>query len=511
MFFLYMVNRGFKQYKEFYLLAAIFLAVLGIRLYFALQTDSFSDDISYFVVRQVDNIKNTGLPLFTDELSFGGRTNVFMPVFFYVLTPFYFFFSSPITLKILSNIFASSLVIIVFFISSKLTKDKAAALLTAVAAGFIPIFFNFTVNEIHAASLAIPLIFLTIYYFINIEKEINVYKYLFSVALLSALLPIAIILILAFLFYLLLVRLEGLKQSRKELEIILFSTFLIVWRNFIFYKKALLFHGNSIMWQNLPTNIIADYFSSVSPFMMIIHIGIIPLLIGVYSSYRILFKEKNRTLYLLVSLSAVSAMLLWLKMLSLELGLTLMIIPMILMLPYFINFSYRQLERTKAHKLKKIFLPLLLLIFIITSTIPSIANSSTSVSDVMASEEKAALEWLKYNSEENATILSSLGDGHAINQISERKNVWDSNFLLISDVNTIDKDIERIYKTSYETEAVGLLNKYDINYILINDNVINDYGISDLKYASDIKCFQLIYLSGENGRLKIYKSLCRLI
>ena len=64
--------------------------------------------------------------------------------------------------------------------------------------------------------------------------------------------------------------------------------------------------------------------------------------------------------------------------------------------------------------------------------------------------------------------------------------------------------MERIYTTLYKVEAVRLLNKYDINYIVLSDYVCDNYNINELKYATD-DCFKLVY----NESVKIYSSLCK--
>jgi hypothetical protein len=63
--------------REHFWLMVIFLAVLGFRLYFTIQTQHF-DYEAYFHIRQVDSIRQTGFPLFADALSFGGRTMFYL-------------------------------------------------------------------------------------------------------------------------------------------------------------------------------------------------------------------------------------------------------------------------------------------------------------------------------------------------------------------------------------------------------------------------------------------------
>ena len=94
--------------KEYIWLALIFSLVLGMRLYFAFQAPYFSED-AYFNIRQVEHIRETGLPLFKDDLSYSGRNFLFQPFFQYILAFFNLFMPLNLVCKLLPNIFASCL------------------------------------------------------------------------------------------------------------------------------------------------------------------------------------------------------------------------------------------------------------------------------------------------------------------------------------------------------------------------------------------------------------------
>ena len=67
-----------------WVLIALFFLTLSSRLFFAFQTPDFDYD-AYFNLRQVEQIKETGLPSYEDDLSYGGRTHYFPPFFHYLL------------------------------------------------------------------------------------------------------------------------------------------------------------------------------------------------------------------------------------------------------------------------------------------------------------------------------------------------------------------------------------------------------------------------------------------
>ncbi|MBU4283538.1 MAG: hypothetical protein KJ968_00355, partial [Nanoarchaeota archaeon] len=80
------------------------------------------------------------------------------------------------------------------------------------------------------------------------------------------------------------------------------------------------------------------------------------------------------------------------------------------------------------------------------------------------------------------------------------------NFLLIKDAEQRLENVRIIYTTHYETDAIPLLNKYNIKYIVLSKRSMSDYDITDLNYRTDEKCFELVY----DKEVKIYKSLCKM-
>ena len=73
-----------KQYK---VLILIFVLAFSFRMYFAFQNSNLDYD-AYFNVRQVNQIIKTGIPLFRDNLSYDGRSLIFIPVYHYILALF---------------------------------------------------------------------------------------------------------------------------------------------------------------------------------------------------------------------------------------------------------------------------------------------------------------------------------------------------------------------------------------------------------------------------------------
>ena len=79
-----------KNAVTYVLLGLIFLITVGARLYMAFSVPHFEPE-AYFTLRNVENIRHHYIPLFKDELSYGGRTLIFDPLYYYLLALFHLF------------------------------------------------------------------------------------------------------------------------------------------------------------------------------------------------------------------------------------------------------------------------------------------------------------------------------------------------------------------------------------------------------------------------------------
>ena len=489
------------------LLVGIFLLVLSFRLFFSLSAQEFSDSTTYFNLRQVEQISETGFPQYQDDLSYSGRFLVFLPLFHYMLAFFNLFIPIWLVGKILPAIFASSVVILVYLITLDITKDKEAALFTSLISGFIPIFIENTINTVSVYTLVIPLTLTAVYSIIKVEENKEfVSLYLISTILLAITHQSVFIVILSLLAYLLMIYLEKLRRNKAEMELILFSAFFITWLSFIIFKRAFLLYGPNLVWQNMPSLVRAQLFKEFDILEAIYQIGIIPFILGFFMIYKTVFVDKRRKIYLIISLALTSFLLTWLGVIALDSGLIFMSVFLTLLFgpAYKILTSY--LKKTTFAKRKNLLIGIFLLIFVFTSLLPSINYAKSSVEESYDYKEISAFEWVRANTGEDAIIFASLEEGHLINYISERKNVIDNNFLMQVNADQRLGDVNTIFTTKFETEAIRLLNKYDVDYILFSENAREEYEISKLEYVFDENCFELVY----DDSTKIYKTLCKI-
>lgn len=478
--------------KEHIILIIIFALTLGTRLFLSFQTDSFTPD-SYYHLRQIESIKQTGTPIINDQLSYGGRTQIIEPVFHYTIALFSFVMPTWVAAKILPQIYIALITILVYLISITITKNKTASLFTAGISAFIPVLYT-RINQVNPASLLIPALLFFIYLILRPEtKQITILILSFLLPLIS---PGAIILSITLILFLIISKLEKAKIERKDTEITLFITFIFLWIIFLMYKKALLINGALVIWQNIPKTILAQYFTQTTMLKAITLIGIIPIMTGAYVMYKELL-NKSRATTLLTSMALTTFLLLVLRLVNMELGLTLLGLSLAIMFSQFYTRFFEYIEKTKLAAIKWPIFTLLIVLFILTNMIPSIAF--TQEQNTITKQEAKAMSWLKENTEQDATVTAEIELGHAINQIAERKNIADTNFLLIENPAQRIEDIKTIMTTGIETNAVDKLGKYNATYIYIAEKNIS------LKYAEP-KCFDILY----NKTIKIYKSKCKL-
>ena len=156
--------------KPLRILTIIFLLSLAFNLYLSFSSPYLNNDESYFNLRVIDNIRSTGLPLFYDDLSYGGRSVIVQPLFYYLFALLSFI---PLYYVIFPALLISSLVLISYLIAKEITNDETSSLLTALLAGFIPIYSKILINQFSVYTLVLPLIAFMILCFIKLENKKN--------------------------------------------------------------------------------------------------------------------------------------------------------------------------------------------------------------------------------------------------------------------------------------------------------------------------------------------------
>jgi len=472
--------------KPLKILTIIFLLSLAFNLCLSFSSGYLNNDDSYFNLRVIDNIKSTGLPLFYDDLSYGGRYVILQPLFHYLFAilsfiPFYYI--------IFPALLISSLVFITYFISKEITNDETSSLLTALLAGFVPIYSKVLINQFSIYNLVLPLIAFMILCFIKLDNKKYLKWFIVGGIVLSLTHPSSFLLLFILLFYILLMNSVNLKLTKLKKEILLFSFFLIFLINILFFKKAFMQYGFDILYGNSPL----IYHFNI--FQGLYLLGIIPLLLGIIGLYQGFFKLKKESMILISSLILGILLLLLLNLININVGLLFLSFGLVIASSLAIKNFLIYLNKTKVSHLKKLFIFIFIILFIVLSLIPTYFNYEKEFSDL------SEFEWLKNNVDQDSVILSPLNYGHLVTYFSGRKNVIDSNFLLAPDPSRRIYDVDLIYKGWSYNKALESLHEYEVDYIYITEDVKNIYNINDLEYIKDEECI---------GKIKetIYQVTC---
>ncbi len=485
--------------KAHIVLFVIFIVVFQFRLLFAFQTPYLSSDDAYYNLRSAEKITEDFSPMLFDELSYGGRYIIDSHLFHYFLAFLNLILPMSIVFKLIPELLFASLVFIVYAIAKKITENSHAALFAAFISGFIPILISNTLNNLTEYALLFPLLFYQVYCMLNLKTHMT--KFIVLSFILPLLHPFSFILSIAMIFYIILLNLEGKKVVKVQRESILFYILIGLLINLILYKKAFLVSGLQAVWQNIPRALLAEHFANINVLALIYNIGFIPLILGILGILIGMFKEKQKPAYLLSAMILTTFVLLFLKLISVELGMIFLGILLAIISALSIEKFISYLDMTKFVKYKEIIFFISIILIVLTIIVPSYYNAKNALDNTISFQEVEALKWIKENTEEKSTILSAVNEGHYITGIADRRNVADDNFMLAPDRYS---DVQEMLTTESQVKALQLMDKYSVDYIYLSERAKKAKGIEQLRYA-DEECFNNIF---KNEKAKIYKVLC---
>ena len=472
--------------KSFRILTVIFLLSLAFNLYLGFSSPYLNNADSYFNIRIIDNIKNTGLPITYDELSYGGRPVITEPLFHYLFAllsfiPYYF--------KIFPALLISSLVIIVYFISKEIINDETSSLLTSLLSGFVPIYSNVLINQFTPYSLVLPLMAFIILCFMKLENKKYLIWFLASSFLLAFIHTSSFLLLFILLFYILLMNSEDMQITKLKRETLVFTFFLILFINLLVFRKVFLQYGFDTIYGNNPVKHTFDVLKNIYI------IGIIPLFLGITGLYQGFFRLKKEPIILISSMILSIFLLLLLNLLDISTGLLFLSFGLVVASSLTIRNFFVYLEKTKFNHLRKFAISLFIFFIIMLLIIPAYFNYNKEFNNL------DDFHWFKANSGYSDVILTPLSYGHIVTYFSDRKNVIDGNFFLAPDPDKRYYDVNLIYSGWSYNKALELLHEYDVKYIYIGEDVKKLYNIQDLKYIQDGTCIRKIKES-------IYEVIC---
>lgn len=496
---------GKMQNKNSLYVLLIFFVAIVFRLYFVLQTPYFSDDVSYYNIKNINAINEQGKPLFDDPLSFGGASQYFPPLFFYFMSFFSFFFGK-IAFKVVPVIFLSLIAVVVYLISKQITEDENAALLSSFISVFIPITISETLNKVSAYSLSLFIIFFMVYCLMKIQNKFYLAMFVILSILLPLIHPIAFLLSISLIFYAILLNVEFVKLNKLIKEAILFYIFISLLVEFIFFKQSFINLGFNAIWQNIPSEIFINFYRNISVLEVLFQIGAISLIFGIIGIVFGVFKYKKDSVFLIYGIILATALLLLLKLIDFSVGMVFLGISLTIASSLGFEKLFKYIRITKFSNFENHIKFLLLLIVLFTFVWPSYSNAGKVISNALTDDEYYSFIWLKNNTLENSTILSSPYEGNYITSIANRKSFIDRNFLFYKNINNRFLVVKFIFKSESKVKSLELLKKYNIGYIYLSERTKRDYGINKIKYIRENdECFKRVF---RTEKTEIYRKLC---
>lgn len=471
--------------KRYYLVALLFLAYFMIRIFYASQTQYFSNDESYFGLRQAANIAQTGKPLLSD----GNRPYYFMPFYYYLLAIPVAFSKDILLLKIINNLFASSIIIASFLLCNRITKNFRISLLCSVLAASIPAYIGETMNNLSSFSIFIPGSLFLVYLFMDLEYNIDFIVPLTLILVLTSSLSLALIVGLS--LFLLISFVENIKSRIIDFEYISFFGFFYIWANFVIFKYAIIAKGLSVILFSPNT------FSSATLMLAITSIGLLPFLGGTFIVFNYLFKRKSQSVLLLVSLLLSTIALFLMGLLPANLAMILAGEIMVVLFSQFVKDILASIKKTKFsawHNGAAIFL---ILVTFITQVIPGTVMTRQSINSAPDRPYVSAFQWLENNSAKRSVVLAAPPEGEFVRYFADRKPAYDPRDIISSNQITQD-EIKTVYTGMFLIDTVRIIDKYNITYIVLSKYAKDIYGTGEFNHP---ECLRLVY----NETVKIYE------
>ncbi len=483
-------------------IAALFLVVLALRLVVSYQVAQ-PGYASYFTLAQADAIRATGHPRYEDPYSYEGRRYALNPVFYYVVAACTLILPKLLVVKLLPNLLLALLVPLVYLLSHGLTRSRGVSFAAAFFAGFAPILFTSFLNEAIPMSLALPVAAALLLALLDLEHHRT--RALLLTALLALLSPIVWLFLAMYAAYALILTAERLRISAAYLELGLFTFFLAAWYTLITYKHAFQLYGFGILQGSLPTAARAAAFSEFTLLAMVLAMGIVPLALGSIALYHAAFEKRSRNVLLIASFGLVTLLLGAVSAIPLRQAFLLLSLSFIILAAPGLQILEGYIRKTRASAVYPWAAGLLVLFFVFTSMLPGLAAGVYPQSSPTPSELQA-MTWLRERTPPSSVVLGAPKSGYLLNYLAHRPYVVDEQYLLISNPDAVLSDVDTIYTTPSTVQAVELLGKHAVSYILVGpaENArYRQYGA----VLSDKTCFPIVY---QDPQVLILRRTCGL-
>lgn len=498
------ISQKKKTLVEYGLLAIILLGVLAIKIFFVAQTPYPAYD-SYYGIRQVNEIITTGLPEVVDEYSYQGRINLTSIAFYYILAFLQLFIPAILLFKYFSIVLSSLALYLVFRISRQLFPERWLAILLTAIAALTPSIFVAHLNTLIPSSLFVVLYLFLVKLLLDLDKKKYLIFFTLIIILATLVSSLSVVLIVGLLFYLFLVKLEGLKIRRREVELIFFGSLFVLWFHLLLYKKLFLTYGSGALWASIPRSYLASFFSGLTVPLATSLIGIIPLILGLYGVYHALFRVRNKRMLLFVSLFFSFSLFTWFGFLPIQEGLLYTALTLIILGGYTLRVANDFLEDTIIAKWKPTIV-IAFLILLVVGFSPVLIYQDTIQENAPTHDEIETLTAMSEFLPEDATILGHIKEGHLITAVAKRKNFYDENFIFAPNARQRFDDARTIYLSKSAANSLNQLQYYGIDYIYESRLTTQEYARTSNQFSQG-DCFKPIY---NTSTTTVYRILCEL-
>lgn len=383
--------------------------------------------------------------------------------------------------KLLSVVLSTLIVIFCFFIGYSSTKNINKATFGLIFIITTPALYLLTLNTVFIETFV--LLFLLIIIFVWKETLVKKKNYWLLVLILTLFIvssPMSIILIGILLVYFVIQLIQKKKIFSTEIEMFLFSLFLYVTYYYIIFRDLMLRSDIRI----IITNLLTPFYESLVNFDFLFFVplvGFFHLLFGIVAIYSEFFnkRETQKIVYLIISTTIVSFLLLFTSLMNVYFLLTLLGLSLAMCIPIFITVLNSYLQKTK---LKNSINQSILVIIIFLNIFVSGAYISSSITEntenVIDQEIVDFIQKLD-NQYGNLKILSSLETAPIIDFYSNfdslKLKVYSPNFQREQEL------IKEAYRSPFEKDVLNILNYFNLNCIIVTSVEQKEFNIFDLK------------------------------
>ena len=457
------------------------VTILFLRLFAVWGTEGLSDDTSYDVLRQIDSIKQTGVPLFEDSLSYLGSSRVFNPVLYYLLVPFSYGDTPILHFQIVFQILFLFSISFLILIIQELGIKKRYAYIGASLWAVSPISTIVNLNSLSPIVLITPVILLWIYAYIRWVKnqKTHTFYFLFFVQLiLITLHPIGLISLLGMLISLFYTKIDHRIIVRKEKEVLLFLFLFAIGIYYFLYYSAFLYHGFGFFFQQ---GITTPQLPLSTMIMLVSQLGLIIIPLAVYSlvlyahHHSIVLRFSTR---LLGSLCAIIFILFLIRSLSFQVMFYLITLFSIILVSILLQYVHDRLHKTKYETILYRSFMVLIFFVLVTFTISSFYYANGVISQAPSKQLLSALD-VASQLNEDSIILTPMNLAYTTMYFSDKKTLVDKDSLLKSQISQRLDLLNDAYTSSFLTPVLNKLELYDINrenvYILFDTPNLPSY------------------------------------